>query len=132
MLKLCGTFSFTTSLTVAMLSTGMIVKHVGIDYNPRIGTSHVNLFRDTLRSLQVLIQAIVLFNPIKAFLSLAIVPLTIMIIFLMMSIIFTVYWNLVWLLFSLFCLLYTSFVCFLLLSFGMLAYSSHRNLIDRI
>jgi len=70
----CGGFSFTTSLTLAMLSTGKKVKYVPITYNPRIGSSHVRLFRDTLRSLQILVQAMVRYNPVKAFLSLAFIP----------------------------------------------------------
>lgn len=74
---LCGGFSFTTSITLAMLSTGRTVKYVPIQYRPRIGKSHIRFFRDTLRSMQILIHAMLKYNPIKAFFSVMILPIVI-------------------------------------------------------
>ncbi len=69
--RLCDTFSFTTSLTLAYLMQGRFVTYVPIEYKPRIGKSKVLLFRDTLRTLQYIVQAVLYYNPIKLFLILA-------------------------------------------------------------
>ena len=61
-------FSFTTSLTVAMLSDGYLVKYVPVPYRRRSGRSKVRLVRDTLRAGQILTETIVRSNPIKLFL----------------------------------------------------------------
>lgn len=68
---LCGGFSFTTSITLAMLMCGYTIKFVPVTYIDRIGKSHVNYFRDTLRSMQIITHAILKYNPIKAFLPIS-------------------------------------------------------------
>lgn len=65
---LCGGFSFTTTLTVIAFLTSRFVDYRSIAYYKRVGTSHVRYFRDTLRSLQILLMTIVTFNPIKLYL----------------------------------------------------------------
>jgi polyisoprenyl-phosphate glycosyltransferase len=69
--QLCGTFSFTTSMTLAYLLTGRFVAHVPIGYEERVGTTKVRLLRDSLRTLQYIVQGIVYYNPVKLFLLLA-------------------------------------------------------------
>ncbi len=69
---LCGTFSFTTSLTILASGLAYFIKYVPMDYNPRIGRSKVRHFRDSLRTLQYVAQGIIFFNPIKFYLLLAI------------------------------------------------------------
>jgi glycosyltransferase involved in cell wall biosynthesis len=69
--QLCDTFSFTTSMTLAYLLTGRFVAHVPIGYDQRIGTTKVRLLRDTLRTLQYIVQGIVYYNPVKMFLLLS-------------------------------------------------------------
>ncbi|MBW1988828.1 MAG: glycosyltransferase family 2 protein [Deltaproteobacteria bacterium] len=69
--RLCNTFSFTTSLTLAYLMTGRFVSHVPISYRRRVGRSKVRLFRDTLRTLQYIVEAIMYYNPLKMFLLLS-------------------------------------------------------------
>lgn len=64
---LCDTFSFTTSLTLAYMMTGRFVKYLEIPYEKREGKSKVKLFRDSLRTLQYILQAINYYNPIKLF-----------------------------------------------------------------
>ena len=66
--QLCDTFSFTTSLTLAYMMTGCFVTYVPIAYGRRIGTTKVRLFRESLRTLQYIVQAILYYNPIKIFL----------------------------------------------------------------
>lgn len=67
----CSGFSFTTSLTIALLCEQYLVKFVKVDYHQRCGRSHVRYVRDTLRSLQIVLHCILRYNPIKAFLFLS-------------------------------------------------------------
>jgi glycosyltransferase involved in cell wall biosynthesis len=66
--KLCDTFSFTTSLTLAYMMTGRFVQYIPIDYKKREGKTKVRLFRDSMRTLQFIVEAILFYNPIKIFL----------------------------------------------------------------
>jgi hypothetical protein len=75
--QLCETFSFTTSLTIAYMMTGRFVKYVPIEYGVRGGRTKVRLLRDSLRTMQYIIQAIAYYNPIKLFLLLAIAILAV-------------------------------------------------------
>ncbi len=68
---LCDTFSFTTSLTLAYMMTGRFVKYIPIEYHKRVGKTNVRLFRDTLRTLQYIVEAILYYNPIKIFIVLS-------------------------------------------------------------
>jgi glycosyltransferase involved in cell wall biosynthesis len=68
---LCDTFSFTTSLTLAYMLTHKFVSYMPISYHARMGSSKVRLLRDSLRTLQYIVQAIVYYNPIKIFLLLS-------------------------------------------------------------
>ena len=72
---LCGGFSFTTSITLSMLSLGYAIRYVPVTYQARTGKSHVRYLRDTLRSLQIIIHSILRYNPIKAFLFFSFFPL---------------------------------------------------------
>lgn len=65
--RLCDTFSFTTSMTLAYMMTGRFVTYMPIEYNERVGRSKVRLFRDSLRTLQYIIEAAVYYNPLKIF-----------------------------------------------------------------
>jgi hypothetical protein len=67
----CDTFSFTTSLTLAYMMNGKFVGYVPISYHRRAGRSKVMLLRDALRTLQYIVEAVIYFNPLKAFLLLA-------------------------------------------------------------
>ena len=66
---LCETFSFTTSLTLAYMMNGMFVTYIPIDYQQRVGTTKVRLLRDSLRTMQFIVEAILYYNPIKIFLA---------------------------------------------------------------
>ena len=68
---LCGSFSFTTSLTI--LATGMscFIKYVPIRFTQREGKSKVHHFRDSFRAAQYIVQGITFFNPIKFFVILS-------------------------------------------------------------
>jgi glycosyltransferase involved in cell wall biosynthesis len=64
---LCDTFSFTTSVTLAYMMTGRTVAYVPIPYHERVGKSKVRLLRDSLRTLQYIVEAITYYNPLKIF-----------------------------------------------------------------
>ncbi|MEK7816293.1 MAG: glycosyltransferase family 2 protein [Pseudomonadota bacterium] len=68
---LCDTFSFTTSLTLAYMMTGKFVAYLPIGYHQRIGKTKVHLFRESLRTLQYIVQAIIYYNPLKIFLMMS-------------------------------------------------------------
>jgi len=68
---ICSGFSFTTTTTLIYLLNDLCVHHVPIVYHCRQGQSKVNYFRDTLRALQVIVEAILRYNPIKIYLLLA-------------------------------------------------------------
>jgi glycosyltransferase involved in cell wall biosynthesis len=70
----CLGFSFSTTMTLVMLLNGYFVGFVPIDYRPRIGRSKVKIFRDSLRTTQIITSAVLLYNPIKVFLPLAGLP----------------------------------------------------------
>ena len=65
-------FSFTTTSTLAYLLNDMLVTYVPINYYKREGSSKVHHVRDSLRALQIIFEAILRCNPIKAFLLLVI------------------------------------------------------------
>ena len=74
---LSDTFSFTTSQTLAYMMTGKYVSYLPIEYHKRIGKTKVRLFRDSLRTLQQIIQAILYYNPIKIFILLSLLCIVI-------------------------------------------------------
>ncbi|MCB0343941.1 MAG: glycosyltransferase family 2 protein [Bdellovibrionales bacterium] len=65
--QLSTSFSFSTSITLAYLMTSKCIAFVPIEYRERVGSSKVRLFRDSLRTLQFITQAILYYNPIKLF-----------------------------------------------------------------
>lgn len=64
-------FSFTTTCTLSYLLNDLHVDYIPIDYFKRQGVSKVHHVRDSLRALQIIVEAILRCNPIKAFLLLA-------------------------------------------------------------
>lgn len=68
-------FSFTTTITLAFMLNAHSVHYVPIEYHKRTGKSKVKYVRDTLRAAQLIVESIVIYNPIKLFLlaSLAVV-----------------------------------------------------------
>lgn len=60
-------FSFSLSTTLIFILEGLAVYYFPIEYRPRIGRSKVKYLRDILRSAQILVETITLYNPIKIF-----------------------------------------------------------------
>jgi glycosyltransferase involved in cell wall biosynthesis len=61
-------FSFTTTLTLAMLTNGYLVEYVPINYHARVGHSKIRPIRDTLHFLQLVCRIALYFAPLKIFL----------------------------------------------------------------
>lgn len=78
---LCRGFSFSTTMTLSFLLSGLFVKFIPIAYLPRKGHSKVNYFRDTLRTLQALTEIITFYNPLKIVLPFCFFTLFITILF---------------------------------------------------
>lgn len=60
-------FSFTTTITLAMLTNYYPVSFLPISYSPRIGKSKIQPIRDTLRFLKLIIRTGTYFAPIRVF-----------------------------------------------------------------
>lgn len=61
-------FSFTTTITLAFMLNAYSVMYTPIEYHKRKGNSKVRYVRDTLRSAQIIVEAIATYNPLKIFL----------------------------------------------------------------
>lgn len=61
-------FSFTTTITLAMLSNNYQVLFVPITYHPRKGHSKIRPIHDTINFLQLIIRTILYFDPLRIFL----------------------------------------------------------------
>jgi len=66
--RISAGFSFTTTLTLAMLLEHHFVRYVPIEYYPRVGKSKVKMGKDTLRMIQIVSSAFLYYNPLKLFL----------------------------------------------------------------
>jgi glycosyltransferase involved in cell wall biosynthesis len=64
-------FSFTTSITVAMLMNNYTVHYEPIDYHARVGKSKIKPIRDTLRFVQLILRTGVYFAPLRIFMPLS-------------------------------------------------------------
>jgi glycosyltransferase involved in cell wall biosynthesis len=68
-------FSFTATITLAMLVNGYLVDYVPIDYYARVGRSKIRPIRDTLNFVQLVLRIALYFAPLKVFLPLSILLL---------------------------------------------------------
>lgn len=65
-------FSFTSTITLAMLTNGYSVKFEEIDYFGRVGKSKIRPIKDTLNFVQLIVRTTMYFNPLKIFIPLSI------------------------------------------------------------
>jgi hypothetical protein len=59
------------------MMTGKYVSYIPISYDKRIGKTKVKLLKDSFRTLQFIIEAILYYNPIKIFIVFSILLLTV-------------------------------------------------------
>ncbi len=71
---LCFGYSFTTTMTLSFLSSGKFVRFEPIEFSDRVGSSKVRPVRDILRTLQIMMQVVIHYNPLKFTAALAAVP----------------------------------------------------------
>ena len=64
-------FSFTTTITLAMFSTGHHVKYTPINYLKREGKSKIRPIADTLNFLKLIIRTVMYFDPLRIFIPIA-------------------------------------------------------------
>jgi len=64
-------FSFTTTITMAMLTNGYSVKFVPTNYRKRKGDSKIRPVRDTVNFFSLLVRTAVYFAPLKVFMPLS-------------------------------------------------------------
>lgn len=63
-----NSFSFTTTITLALYKEGYNIKYVPIETKARVGRSSVNWFTDGLKTILLILRTIMLFSPLKIFL----------------------------------------------------------------
>ena len=68
---LCLGYSFSTTMTLSFLQSGRFVRWEPISFVARTGRSKVKPLRDILRTLQIMTQVLVYYNPLKLCVSLA-------------------------------------------------------------
>jgi len=73
--SICFGYSFTTTMTLSFLKAGRFVKFTPIAFVERVGKSKVKALRDILRTLQIMTQVIIYYNPLKFMVVLAAAPL---------------------------------------------------------
>jgi len=64
-------FSFTTTITLAMITNGYRVHYVPVNYHVRTGRSKIRPIRDTLNFIQLIIRTVMYFEPLKVFLPIS-------------------------------------------------------------
>ncbi len=60
-------FSFTTTITLSLLTHGYDVKFVPIDYYKRVGMSSIRPIRDTAMFISLIVRTVMYFKPLKVF-----------------------------------------------------------------
>jgi len=64
-------FSFTSTITLAVLANGFTVEYIPIDYFHRQGKSKIKPVQDTLNFIQLIIRTVLYFNPLRVFVPLS-------------------------------------------------------------
>lgn len=72
---LCLGYSFSTTMTLSFLQSGRFVRWEPVTFVARTGRSKVKPLRDILRTLQIMTQVLVYYNPLKLCVSVAAVTL---------------------------------------------------------
>lgn len=62
-----NTFSYPSTITLALFKAGYGVKYVPINVNQRAGQSKIRIFKDGLRFFAIIVKIVSLFNPMKIF-----------------------------------------------------------------
>ena len=85
--RLCNTFSFTTSQTLAYLMNGYSINYIDIPYYKRVGKTKVKLFKDSLITIKYILLSGFYYNPIKVFALFGLLGIILLIVILLIVII---------------------------------------------
>lgn len=66
------THSWVSTITLAFLSSGLLVRWLPIDYHRRVGRSTFHPLRDSYNYLSLIVRTVMYFNPLKVFLPLSV------------------------------------------------------------
>jgi hypothetical protein len=66
-----STFSFTTTLTLALLTNDYSVYYAPISYGKRVGRSKINPIRDTINILGLIVRTVMYFAPLRVLLPIS-------------------------------------------------------------
>ena len=66
-------FSFTSTITLAMLTNNYRVRYVPIDYHQRSGKSKIRPIYETINFIQLIVRTITYFQPLKVFLPISLI-----------------------------------------------------------
>jgi glycosyltransferase involved in cell wall biosynthesis len=66
-------FSFTATITLALLANDYLVKFVPIDYYPRGGRSKIRPVQDTLNFISLIVRTVMYYSPLKVFMPLSLI-----------------------------------------------------------
>ena len=64
-------FSFTTTITIAMLTNGYLIKYVPTTYRKRKGKSKIRPVRDTINFFALILRTVLYFRPTRIFIPLS-------------------------------------------------------------
>ncbi len=78
-------FSFTTTITLSMLTNNLHIKYIPIDYMKREGKSKIKPIYDTLNFIQLVIRTTLYFNPLKVFVPMSIILMILSVIVFVLS-----------------------------------------------
>ncbi len=65
-------FSYPTTCTMAFFRDGYSIKYMDIDVSKRVGTSHINIWKDGVRFLLIIFKVGTLYSPLKLFIPMSI------------------------------------------------------------
>ncbi len=68
-------FSFTTTITLALLTNNYRVKYFPINYYKRKGKSKIKPIKDTLNFIQLILRTVLYFNPLRIFIPASLILL---------------------------------------------------------
>ena len=78
--RLCDTFSFSTSQTLAYMMNNLSVCYVDISYNKRYRKTKVKLLKDSIKTMKYILESGIYYNPLKIFTLLSIICIVLSII----------------------------------------------------
>jgi len=70
-------FSFTTTITIAMLTNNFNVKYIPIDYKKRVGKSKIRPIYDTLNFIFLITRMVIYFKPLRVLMPIGLTLITI-------------------------------------------------------